>query len=309
MSKKISIITPTFNEEKNIEKLCSEISKEMSKLDYDYEHIVIDNHSNDGTISILKKIAAKDNKVKVIINSRNFGHIRSPIYGMLQASGDACILMNSDFQDPIELIPKYIKEWEQGNQIILAQRISSDENFFLNSFKNFFYKFINKISDVPLMRNTTGSGLFTKNIVDQIRKIDDPYPYFRGLLSEISSQIKLIQFHQPKRSGGETKNNFYTLYDIGVLGIVKHSKLPLRLMTFIGFFTSIASIITAAVFFFYKILFWDSFEVGIAPLVIGLFAIASVQIFLLGFIGEYVMTILTHTRKLPLVVEKERINF
>ena len=309
MSKKISIITPTFNEEKNIEKLCSEISKEMSKLNYDYEHIVIDNHSNDGTISILKKIAARDNKVKVIINSRNFGHIRSPIYGMLQASGDACILMNSDFQDPIELIPKYIKEWEQGNQIILAQRISSDENFFLNSFKNFFYKFINKISDVPLMRNTTGSGLFTKNIVDQIRKIDDPYPYFRGLLSEISSQIKLIQFHQPKRSGGETKNNFYTLYDIGVLGIVKHSKLPLRLMTFIGFFTSIVSIITAAVFFFYKILFWDSFEVGIAPLVIGLFAIASVQIFLLGFIGEYVMMILTHTRKLPLVVEKERINF
>ena len=309
MSKKISIITPTFNEEKNIEKLCSEISKEMSKLNYDYEHIVIDNHSNDGTISILKKIAARDNKVKVIINSRNFGHIRSPIYGMLQASGDACILMNSDFQDPIELIPKYIKEWEQGNQIILAQRICSDENFFLNSFKNFFYKFINKISDVPLMRNTTGSGLFTKNIVDQIRKIDDPYPYFRGLLSEISSQIKLIQFHQPKRSGGETKNNFYTLYDIGVLGIVKHSKLPLRLMTFIGFFTSIISIITATVFFFYKILFWDSFDVGIAPLVIGLFAIASVQIFLLGFIGEYVMTILTHTRKLPLVVEKERINF
>tara|TARA_B100001996_G_scaffold184275_1_gene140911 strand:+ start:195 stop:1124 length:930 start_codon:yes stop_codon:yes gene_type:complete len=309
MSKKISIITPTFNEEKNIEKLCSEISKEMSKLDYDYEHIIIDNHSNDQTISILKKIAEKDKKVKVIINTRNFGHIRSPIYGLLQATGDACILMNSDFQDPIELIPQYIKEWEKGSQIILGQRSSSDENFFMNTFKDFFYKFINKISDVPLMRNTTGSGLFAKNIVDQIREIDDPYPYFRGLLSEISSQIKLIQFHQPKRSGGETKNNFYTLYDIGVLGIVKHSKLPLRLMTFIGFFTSIISIMIATVFFFYKILFWDSFEVGIAPLVIGLFTIASVQIFLLGFIGEYVMTILTHTRKLPLVVEKERINF
>ena len=309
MSKKISIITPTFNEEKNIEKLCSEISKEMSKLDYDYEHIIIDNHSNDQTISILKKIAEKDKKVKVIINTRNFGHIRSPIYGMLQATGDACILMNSDFQDPIELIPQYIREWEQGSQIILGQRSSSDENFFMNSFKDFFYKFINKISDVPLMRNTTGSGLFTKNIVDQIRKIDDPYPYFRGLLSEISSQIKLIQFHQPKRSGGETKNNFYTLYDIGVLGIVKHSKLPLRLMTFIGFFTSMISIMIATVFFFYKILFWNSFEVGVAPLVIGLFTIASIQIFLLGFIGEYVMTILTHTRKLPLVVERERINF
>jgi len=309
MSKKISIITPTFNEEQNIEKLCLEISKEMSKLNYDYEHIVIDNNSEDKTISILKKIAERDKKVKVIINARNFGHIRSPIYGMLQATGDACILMSSDFQDPIELIPKYIKEWENGNKIILSQRTTSDENFFMSSLKNFFYKLINKISEVPLMRNTTGSGLFAKDIVDQIRKIDDPYPYFRGLLSEISSQIKLIQFHQPQRTGGKTKNNLYTLYDIGVLGIIKHSKLPLRLMTFVGFFTSIVSIIVAITFFFYKLLFWDSFDVGVAPLVIGLFAIASVQIFLLGFIGEYAMTILTHTRKLPLVVEKERINF
>jgi glycosyltransferase involved in cell wall biosynthesis len=309
MTKKISIITPTFNEEENIEKLCLKISEEMKKLNYDYEHIIIDNHSDDKTISIIKKIAEKDKKIKVIINARNFGHIRSPIYGMLQASGDACIMMSSDFQDPPELIPKYISEWEKGNKIILGQRTTSDENFLMNSFKNLFYKFIQSISETPLMKNTTGSGLFSKDIVDQIRKIDDPYPYFRGLLSEISSEIKLIQFHQPKRSGGKTKNNLYTLYDIGVLGIVKHSKMPLRIMTFIGFFTSIVSIIIAITFLFYKILFWNSFDVGIAPLVIGLFAIASVQIFLLGFIGEYVMTILTHNRKLPLVIEKERINF
>ena len=309
MVKKISIVTPTFNEEENIEKLYKSISNEMEKLNYDYEHIIIDNHSDDNTIPIIKKIAEKDKKVKVIINTRNFGHIRSPIYGMLQSSGDACIMMSSDFQDPPELIPKYIEEWENGNKIILGQRTTSDANVLMNFIKGIFYKFIGSISEISLMRNTTGSGLFSKDIVDQIRKIDDPYPYFRGLLSEISSEIKLIRFHQPKRTGGKTKNNFYTLYDIGILGIVKHSKVPLRIMTFVGFITSILSILIAIIFFFYKILFWDSFEVGIAPLIIGLFTIASVQIFLLGFIGEYVMNILVHTRKLPLVIEKERINF
>ena len=309
MNKKISIVTPTFNEQENIEKLSSEISIEMKKYKYDYEHIIIDNNSDDNTITLIKKIAEKDKKVKVIINSRNFGHIRSPIYGMLQSSGDVCILMSSDFQDPISLISEYIKEWEKGSKIVLGQRITSDTNFLLNFFKSIFYKFIGSISEISLMRNTTGSGLFTREIIEQIRKIDDPYPYFRGLISEISSEIKLVKFHQPERAAGKTKNNFYTLYDIGVLGIVKHSKVPLRIMTFIGLTTSILSIIVAAVFFFYKILYWDSFDLGIAPLLIGLFTIGSIQIFLLGFIGEYVMNILTHTRKLPLVIEKERINF
>ena len=239
MNKKISIVTPTFNEQENIEKLSSEISIEMKKYKYDYEHIIIDNNSDDNTITLIKKIAEKDKKVKVIINTRNFGHIRSPIYGMLQSSGDACIMMSSDFQDPPELIPKYIEEWENGNKIILGQRTTSDANVLMNFIKGIFYKFIGSISEISLMRNTTGSGLFSKDIVDQIRKIDDPYPYFRGLLSEISSEIKLIQFHQPKRTGGKTKNNFYTLYDIGILGIVKHSKVPLRIMTFVGFITSI----------------------------------------------------------------------
>ena len=217
--------------------------------------------------------------------------------------------MSSDFQDPVSLISQYIKEWEKGGKIVLGQRITSDTNFLLNFFKSIFYKFIGSISEISLMRNTTGSGLFTREIIEQIRKIDDPYPYFRGLISEISSEIKLVKFHQPERAAGKTKNNFYTLYDIGVLGIVKHSKVPLRIMTFIGLTTSILSIIVAAVFFFYKILYWDSFDLGIAPLLIGLFTIGSIQIFLLGFIGEYVMNILTHTRKLPLVIEKERINF
>ena len=309
MSKLISIVTPTFNEEGNIEKLCGSISKEMSKTNFDYEHIVIDNSSTDNTIKILKELSKKSKKLKVIINKKNFGHIRSPMHGMFQASGDAVILMMSDLQDPIELITKYIEEWENGSKVVMGQKDSSDENFLKHHIKNIAYKFINKISDNPLLINTTGSGLYDKSIIDIIKKIDDPYPYFRGLISEITNEIKLIKYHQPKREKGKTKNNFYTLYDIGILGIIKHSKIPLRLMTFLGFLFSFFSILTAIIFFIYKLIYWDSFDLGIAPIIIGVFALGSVQILILGFIGEYVMNILIQTRKLPLVIEKERINF
>ena len=309
MSKLISIVTPTFNEEGNIEKLCGSISKEMSKTNFDYEHIVIDNSSTDNTIKILKELSKKSKKLKVIINKKNFGHIRSPMHGMFQASGDAVILMMSDLQDPIELITKYIEEWENGSKVVMGQKDSSDENFLKHHMKNIAYKFINKISDNPLLINTTGSGLYDKSIIDIIKKIDDPYPYFRGLISEITNETKLIKYHQPKRVKGKTKNNFYTLYDIGILGIIKHSKIPLRLMTFLGFLFSFFSILTAIIFFIYKLIYWDSFDLGIAPIIIGVFALGSVQILFLGFIGEYVMNILTQTRKLPLVIEKERINF
>ena len=217
--------------------------------------------------------------------------------------------MSSDLQDPVSLIPIYIEEWEKGNMVVMAQKISSDENVKINFIRRSFYKIIKYISEVPLLTNTTGAGLFDRKIIEEIRNINDPYPYFRGLISEITSEIKLIPFHQPKRNSGYTKNNFYTLYDIGVLGIIKHSKLPLRIITFVGLITSFLSLLVASVFFFRKLFNWESFEVGIAPLIIGFFFIASIQIFLLGFIGEYVMSILTQTRKLPLVVEKERINF
>jgi glycosyltransferase involved in cell wall biosynthesis len=309
MKKKISIVTPTFNEELNIEKLCDLISEEMKKLNYEYEHIVIDNSSTDSTVSILRKKALIDKNLKVIINSRNFGHIKSPVHGILQASGEAVILMTSDFQDPVSLISIYLKEWEKGHKVVMAQKISSDENSKMNFLRKLFYKTIKCISEVSLPANITGAGLFDKKIVEEIRNINDPYPYFRGLISEITNEIKLVPFHQPKRLGGKTKNNFYTLYDIGVLGVIKHSKLPLRIITFIGMIASIASFLVAAVFFFRKLFNWDSFTVGVAPLIIGFFLIASIQIFLLGFVGEYVMSILTQTRKLPLVIEKERINF
>ena len=308
-AKKISIVTPTFNEEHNIKELCLNISNKMKELNYDYEHIVIDNSSTDKTILILEELAATNKKLKVIINSRNFGHIRSPIYGLLQASGDAMILMSSDFQDPVELISKYIEEWEKGHLVVMGQKTTSDENKFKHNFKKLFYKFINLISEIPLLMDTTGAGLYDKKIIEELRKTKDPYPYFRGLVSEITNDVKLIPFHQPKRNKGKTKNNYYTLYDLGIVGIIKHSKIPLRIITFIGLTASFLSFVISIIFLFRKIFNWDSFDVGVAPLIIGLFMLASIQIFLLGFIGEYVMNILQQTRNLPLVVEKKRINF
>ena len=309
MNKKISIVTPTFNEELNIEKLCYEVSDKMKKLNYNYEHIVIDNLSTDSTIEILEEITKKDKNLKVIINSRNFGHIRSPIHGLLQADGDAVILMSADFQDPIELIPKYIEEWEKGHKVVMGQKKTSDESKIKHYIKKMYYKFINSISDIPLLLDTTGAGIFDRKIIEELRKVNDPYPYFRGLVSEVTDDVKLLEFHQPKRSKGETKNNLYTLYDLGIVGIIKHSKIPLRIITFIGLIASIFSFVISIIFLFRKIFNWNSFDAGIAPLIIGVFMIASIQIFLLGFIGEYVMNILYHNRNLPLVIEKKRINF
>ena len=306
---KISIVTPTFNEEDNIQKLCSSIKAEMEKLNIDYEHIVIDNCSTDKTIESLKEICIKDKNVKVIINAKNYGHIKSPFHGILQSSGDACILMASDFQDPIELISKYIQKWQNGSKIVLGKKISSEENSLIFFFRKIFYKFLNKLSETKLTENTTGSGIFDKSVINQLKKINDPYPYLRGLLNELGEEISLVEFNQPKRLLGKTKNNIFTLYDIAMLGIVKHSRAPLRLVTFLGFVLSFFSLLTAFVYFIYKLIFWYSFDVGIAPLVIGIFTFASIQILLLGIIGEYVGILLIHLRNLPLVIEKERINF
>mgnify|MGYP005990829397 FL=1 len=306
---KISIVTPTYNEEENIEKLCLDIKQEMKKINLDYEHIVIDNSSTDKTIEILRKICTTDKNIKVIINSKNFGHIRSPFHGLLQSSGDACILMASDFQDPIDMIPKYVEEWKKGSKIVLGKKITSEENGFIFFIRNFFYKFLNKISETNLTENTTGSGIFDKSIINQLKKINDPYPYLRGLISEIGEKINLVEFNQPKRHAGKTKNNFFTLYDIGMLGVIKHSRAPIRFVTFLGFLFSFFSILTAIVYFVYKLFFWNSFELGIAPLIIGIFGFASIQILLLGIIGEYVGILLIHQRNMPLVIEKERINF
>ena len=307
--KKISIVTPTFNEEENIEKLCEEIKSVFKSLNYKYEHIVIDNNSSDNTISKLREIAKNDKNLKVIINAKNYGHLKSPYYGILQSSGDACILMVSDFQEPIELIPQYIKKWEEGSKIILCQKDNSEENKIIFSLRKLFYNFINKISDTKLNINTSGTGLFDKDVINRLKKINDPYPYFRGLVSELGFEIDTIKFYQPLRKHGSTKNNIFTLYDLALLGIVKHSRAPLRFMTLLGFVSSFMCLFIALIYFILKILFWDSFSFGSAPTILGLFTISSIQIILLGLLGEYIAVILLHQRNMPLVIEKERINF
>jgi glycosyltransferase involved in cell wall biosynthesis len=309
MKKLISIVTPTFNEEKDIYSLSKAISIHMNNSDFDYEHIIIDNASTDNTQEVIRKLCLESKKVKAIFNNRNFGHIRSPYYAILQTKGDAVILLAADGQDPPELIVKLIEKWNHGSDVVLLKRKSSKTNFFLESTKTFFYKIINLLSEIRLLEKTTGSGIFDKKIIEELRKLEEPYPYFRGLIMEITNKIDFVEFDQPNRKYGQSKNNFFTLFDIAMLGIIKHSKLPLRLMTVAGFVFSVLACITGIFFFIYKLLFWDSFQLGLAPIILGLFFGISFQILLLGIIGEYVGFTLTQVRKFPLVIEKERINF
>jgi glycosyltransferase involved in cell wall biosynthesis len=309
MKKLISIVTPTFNEERNIEELSKQIEFQMKNTSYDYEHIIIDNASTDNTQNLIRKICSENKSVKAIFNAKNFGHIRSPFYGILQSRGDGVILLASDFQDPPELIPALIEKWNNGSDIVLLKRNKSNENFFIELFKRMFYRIIKLLSETSLTERTTGSGIIDKKIIDQLRKIDEPYPYFRGLILEFTNKISILEFNQPKRIYGSSKNNFFTLFDIGMLGIIKHSKTPLRIMTLAGFFLSILLLIIGFFFLFYKLFYWNSFQLGLAPLILGVFFGISIQIMMLGIIGEYVGFILTQVRKLPLVLERERINF
>lgn len=309
MPKLISIVTPCYNEGENIEELCERIALAMQGLPYDYEHICIDNCSQDDTVTKLRAIAEKDDRVKVIVNARNFGHIRSPYYGILQSSGDACILIASDLQDPPEMLPEFLKSWEDGFKIVLAVKPESEELPLMFLARKAYYGLISRISEVPLVKNATGAGLFDRVVIEILRKIEDPYPYFRGLLCEIGFPIATIPFKQPRRKRGVTSNNFYTLYDIGMLGITNHSKMPLRLMTMGGFLLSLLSLLVAILFLVAKLLFWNSFQMGVAPVVIGIFFFGAVQAFFIGLLGEYIGSIHTKVRNMPLVIEAERINF
>jgi glycosyltransferase involved in cell wall biosynthesis len=310
MAKLISIVTPCYNEEDNIEELSTRITQVMSTLPYDYEHIYIDNCSTDSTVDKVRAIAARDPRVKLIINARNFGHIRSPYHAILESNGDACILMASDLQDPPEMIADFIKRWEEGYKTVMAVKPESEESSRLLFFvRKLYYRFVSSISEVKLVPNATGAGLFDKCVIDVLRKIDDPYPYFRGLVCEVGFPITTVPFKQPRRKRGFTKNNFYTLYDIAILGITSNSKVPLRIMAMGGFLMSIISLLVAIGFFIAKLLFWDSFVLGMAPILIGMFFFAAIQTFCIGVLGEYIGMIYTQVRKVPLVVEAERVNF
>jgi glycosyltransferase involved in cell wall biosynthesis len=306
----ISVVTPCYNEEENVRPLRDRIKAAFAALPgVDYEHILIDNGSTDGTVQALRALAREDKRVKVIVNARNFGHIRSPAYGLLQASGDAAILMASDLQDPPELIPDFVARWRQGSKVVLGVRTSSDESAAMSAVRGFYYDLINRLSEIRLVKNNTGFGLYDRAVLDVLRRIDDPYPYFRGLVCDIGFEPALVEYRKPRRERGLTKNNFYTLYDMAMLGITNHSKVPLRLATMLGFATAALSFGLALGYLIAKLLFWNQFTLGTAPILIGVFMFSSVQLFFIGILGEYIGAIHTQVLKRPLVVEKERINF
>lgn len=308
--KLISIVSPCYNEEGNVEELYRQVKKIFTDLpSYRYEYIFIDNASTDKTVDVLKKIAKSDKNLKIIVNARNFGHLRSPYHGLLQATGDAVIFLASDLQDPPALIRDFIKKWEEGYKVVLAIKTQSKESVAMFLIRRMYYNFMNKLSEIELVKNATGFGLYDRQVIKILKEINDPYPYVRGLIAEIGFEIAKIEYTQPARKRGITKNNFYTLYDFAVLGLTSHSKIPLRLATMLGFTMSLLSLFVALGYFIYKLVFWDSFTVGIAPIVIGLFLFSSVQLFFLGIVGEYIGSIHTQVLKRPLVVEKERINF
>jgi polyisoprenyl-phosphate glycosyltransferase len=305
----ISVVTPTYNEEENIVELCNSVQKVFKEVGYDYEHIIIDNSSKDNTVTKVKDLIIHNSSIKIIVNSKNYGHLLSPFYGIKQSSGDATILINADFQDPPELIKKLIESWEDGNKITLLQKVKSDEPFIIKYTRKFYYWFLTKTSSTNLTQNTTGSGIIDKSIVKLLKKIEDPMPYLRGLLAEIGPEISLVKFEQPARLKGESKNNFFSLFDLAMIGLIKQSKFFLRFMTICGLTISILSFLISIIFLALKLFFWDQFEMGKAPLLIGLFAISGFQILFLGLLGEYLSIVLSHVRKLPGIIEKERFNF
>lgn len=308
--KLITIVTPCFNEEENVYELYQQIKTIFLRLNkYKYEHVFIDNASTDSTVTILKSLAAKDHNVKIIVNSRNFGWIRSPFYGLLQAQGDAVVYLASDLQDPPLLIYEFLNKWEEGYKIVAGIKNKSNESNLMFFIRKIGYNFISKIADIKLVKNFTGFGLYDKSIVTLLRNFDDPYPYFRGLIAEIGFEVCEIKYSQPSRKHGVTKSNFYKLYDIGMLGITSFSKIPIRLATMAGFTLSITSFILSLVFLFLKLVFWQHFSLGIAPILIGMFFFSSIQLFFIGLLGEYIASIHTQVMKRPLVIEKERINF
>lgn len=309
--KKISILTPCYNEEGNVEELYKQVKAQFEALKdkYTYEHIFIDNASQDKTVEILKGIAAKDKNVKIIVNASNFGHIRSPFHGLKQCYGDAVMLMVADLQDPPELIPEFLTKWEEGHKVVVGVKNKSKENPIMYGIRKLFYTMVRKMSETPMIDNFTGFGLYDKSFVDLLRATEDPYPYMRGFVAEYGGDIATVYFTQPKREHGKTSNNFYKLYDMAMLGFVNHSKVPLRLAVFIGFAIAALSLAVALFYFIYKLCYWDSFQVGNAPLVIGLFFFSAVQLIFIGILGEYIGAIHTQVRKRPLVMEKERVNF
>jgi glycosyltransferase involved in cell wall biosynthesis len=310
MTTLVSLSIPCYNEAENVDELYRRICAAISSLSmYSFEFIFIDNASEDDTVQKLTILAKNDPRVKIIINTRNFGHIRSPYWGMMQTRGAFTITLASDLQDPPELIPQFIAEWERGWKVVLAVKPSSKTNFFLHRLRRMYYRILDGIANVDIVRDATGFGLYDQIVLNEVRKIADPYPYFRGLICELGFPIKAIPFTQPRRERGISKNNFYTLFDMAMLGIVSHSLVPIRLASICGFVIGFLSFMVAIFYTILKLLYWDSFPMGMAPIVIGIFFLFSLLFIFIGLLGEYIGSIHSYVRNRPIVVEKERINF
>ena len=309
--KKISIVIPCFNEVENVELMSFAVINVLEEAlpQYDYEILFIDNCSTDGTRAELEKLCAKNKKIKAIFNVTNFGQFNSPFYAMCQSTGDCTICMCCDFQDPVELIPKYVHEWENGYKIVIGIKTSSKENPVMYWLRSCYYKLIRKLSDVEQIEHFTGSGLYDRQFIEVLRNLNDPTPFLRGIVAELGFKRKEIPYEQPKRRAGKTHNDFYKLYDAAMLSFTSYTKAGLRLATFFGAFCGGISFLVGMVYLIMKLLYWDRFAAGMAPLLIGMCFLGSVQIFFIGLLGEYIMSINTRVMHRPLVVEEERINF
>ena len=309
--KKVSILIPCYNEEENVvpmsEAIVNLFEKELTQ--YDYELMFIDNDSNDGTRALLRNICAQNPKIKAIFNAKNFGQFNSPYYGILQTTGDCTISMVCDFQDPIELIPRYLEEWEKGYKIVIGIKTSSKENKIMYHLRSLYYKLIKKFSNVEQIEHFTGSGLYDRDFVKVVRDLNDPTPFLRGIVAELGYKRKEIPYEQPQRRAGKTHNNFYTLYDAAMLSITSYTKVGLRLCTFLGLGCGVISFIFGVIYLIMKLVYWSNFAAGMAPVTIGMFFLGSVQLFFLGFLGEYILSMNQRIMNRPLVIEEERINF
>lgn len=308
--KTISIVTACYNEEGNVAELIRRVRAVMSGLTaYAYEHIFIDNCSTDQTVPRLKAFAAEDRRIKIIVNARNFGHIRSPYHALLQARGDAVISLVADLQDPPELIPDFVRKWEEGFKVVAGIKTRSREAWWMYRLRGLYYRLLTRVANARLLEQFTGFGLYDRQVIQILRGLREPYPYFRGLISDIGFEAARIEYTQPARQHGRTKNGFITLFDMAMLGFTNHTKLPLRLAVLLGFFAAGLSLLVGFGYLTAKLLFWNTFSAGMAPVVLGMFFLGSVQLLFLGIVGEYVGAIFTYVQNRPLVTEKERVNF
>lgn len=311
MAKKISVMIPCYNELENVVPMSEAVVEQFEKNlpEYDYELVFIDNCSTDGTRNKLEEICAKNNKIKAIFNAKNFGQFNSPFYGMCQTTGDATITMCCDFQDPVDLIPQFVREWEKGYKIVAAIKTSSDENSLMYFLRTCYYKLIKKMSNVEQIEHFTGTGLYDKSFIKVLKELDDPTPFLRGIVAELGFKRKDIYYKQNMRRSGKTHNNWYSLYDAAMLSFTSYTKIGLRMATIIGFLFATINMLIAVGYLIAKLIWWDNFTLGTAPMLIGIFFIGSIQLFFLGLMGEYILNINTRVMKRPLVVEEKRINF